>query len=85
MKILTSAQIRELDQYTIANEPVASIDLMERAAKAMTRAITEEWSAQTPVVVFAALVVMAAMPLLWPVCWRSRLSSRRLPINVATT
>lgn len=33
MKILSTAQIREADAYTIANEPVTSIDLMERAAK----------------------------------------------------
>jgi ADP-dependent NAD(P)H-hydrate dehydratase / NAD(P)H-hydrate epimerase len=32
MKILTVDQIRQADAYTIANEPVASIDLMERAA-----------------------------------------------------
>ena len=32
MKILLSHQIREADQYTIRQEPVASIDLMERAA-----------------------------------------------------
>lgn len=32
MKILNVAQIREADAYTIANEPIASIDLMERAA-----------------------------------------------------
>ena len=53
MKIFTSAQIHELDQYTIAHEPIRSIDLMERAAKAITRAITERWPIQTPVVVFA--------------------------------
>lgn len=53
MKLFTAAQLRELDQYTIENEPVKSIDLMERAAKAITRAITEEWDAKTPVVVFA--------------------------------
>ncbi len=34
MKILTSDVIKELDAYTIANEPVLSIDLMERAANA---------------------------------------------------
>ncbi len=33
MKILNASQIREIDAYTIKNEPVASIDLMERAAK----------------------------------------------------
>ena len=53
VKIFTSAQLKELDDYTIAHEPIRSIDLMERAAKAMTRAITEEWTTQTSVVVFA--------------------------------
>ena len=32
MKILTAEQIRKADAYTIKHEPVASIDLMERAA-----------------------------------------------------
>lgn len=32
MKILTSDQVKEVDKYTIENEPVLSIDLMERAA-----------------------------------------------------
>ncbi|MBP5799645.1 MAG: NAD(P)H-hydrate dehydratase [Prevotella sp.] len=53
MKIFTSAQIHELDKYTIDHEPIKSIDLMERAAKAITRAITAEWNINTPVVVFA--------------------------------
>jgi ADP-dependent NAD(P)H-hydrate dehydratase / NAD(P)H-hydrate epimerase len=34
MRILSAEQIREWDQFTIDNEPVASIDLMERAAGA---------------------------------------------------
>ena len=33
MKIISSTQLKELDKYTIAKEPVASIDLMERAAE----------------------------------------------------
>jgi NAD(P)H-hydrate epimerase len=53
MKIFTSAQIHELDNYTIEHEPIKSIDLMERAAKALTRAITERWTTSVPVVVFA--------------------------------
>lgn len=53
MKIFTSTQIHELDRYTIEHEPIKSIDLMERAAKAITHAITEEWTTHTPVVVFA--------------------------------
>lgn len=53
MKIFTSTQIRELDKYTLDNEPIRSIDLMERAAKALTTAISGRWTPQTPVVVFA--------------------------------
>ncbi len=53
MKIFTGAQIHELDKYTIENEPVKSIDLMERAAKALTQAISDRWSNDTPIVVFA--------------------------------
>ena len=53
MKIFTGAQIHELDTYTIEHEPIRSIDLMERAAKAVTRVITERWDTRTPVVVFA--------------------------------
>ncbi len=53
MKIFTSAQIHELDNFTIEHEPIKSIDLMERAARLLTRAITERWSSDTPIVVFA--------------------------------
>ena len=53
MKIFTSAQIHELDNYTIEHEPIKSIDLMERAAKALTHAITGRWMPTVPVVVFA--------------------------------
>ncbi|HMP98783.1 MAG TPA: NAD(P)H-hydrate dehydratase [Cyclobacteriaceae bacterium] len=34
LKILSAKQIKDLDAYTIAHEPIASIDLMERACKA---------------------------------------------------
>lgn len=37
MKILSPAQIQEVDQATIAQEPIASIDLMERASWAFVR------------------------------------------------
>lgn len=53
MKIFTSAQIHELDEYTIEHEPIESIHLMERSARAIVRAIREEWSDAVPVVVFA--------------------------------
>lgn len=53
MKIFTSTQIHELDKYTIEHEPVSSLQLMERAARAITRSIEAEWSNRTPVIVFA--------------------------------
>ena len=53
MKIFTSNQIQELDKYTIEHEPIKSIDLMERAAKALSSAIADECSPSTPMVVFA--------------------------------
>jgi NAD(P)H-hydrate epimerase len=33
MKILSCEQIRKVDEYTITNEPIESVDLMERAAE----------------------------------------------------
>ena len=53
MKIFTAAQIHELDKYTIEHEPIESLQLMERAAKALCRAVCEVWSQSVPVVVFA--------------------------------
>lgn len=53
IKILTGAQIHELDQFTIGHEPISSLNLMERAAKALTHAIETEWSKEVPVTVFA--------------------------------
>ena len=53
MKIFPSSSIRKLDAYTIEHEPIASIDLMERAAQALTEAICEGWDDETPVIVFA--------------------------------
>ncbi len=44
MKIFTSHQLREADQYTIANEPIASVDLMERAATTCVEWITEKFN-----------------------------------------
>lgn len=53
MKIPTAQQMRELDAYTIEHEPIASIDLMERAAGAVVGEIVSRWNVQVPVVVFA--------------------------------
>lgn len=41
MKILTADKIREADAYTIRHEPIASIDLMERAARQLLNFITK--------------------------------------------
>jgi len=41
MKILSSEQIREVDQFTIKNQPIVSLDLMEQAATACFNAIQE--------------------------------------------
>lgn len=53
MKIFNTAVIPKLDKYTIENEPVSSIDLMERTASAMTFEIMARWRRSVPVVVFA--------------------------------
>lgn len=42
MKIISSTHLKELDKYTIANEPITSIDLMERAAHELTRTIMRQ-------------------------------------------
>ena len=41
MKIFSSAQIKDWDNYTITHEPVTSIELLERAAKACYRWLIE--------------------------------------------
>ncbi|QHL87864.1 NAD(P)H-hydrate dehydratase [Nibribacter ruber] len=52
MKILTAAQTREADAYTIQQEPVSSLDLMERAAAALVAWLRQRYSAQVPFVFF---------------------------------
>lgn len=53
MKIFPTNSIKKLDAYTIEHEPIASIDLMERSAEVLTKAITQRWANETPVTVFA--------------------------------
>lgn len=52
MKIFNAEQIQKWDAYTIMNEPVASIDLMERAAQRCTEWLTENEFAEKPVKIF---------------------------------
>ena len=47
MKFFNTPLIKAIDAYTIEHEPVASIDLMERAARALTAAILERYAGRT--------------------------------------
>lgn len=53
MKIPTAQQLQELDDFTIRQESIASVDLMERAATKVAAAIRERWPQETPVTIFA--------------------------------
>ena len=53
MKIFAAEEIRQLDQYTITQEPIKSIDLMERASIAVVQFVTGQWTPEMPMVVFA--------------------------------
>jgi len=55
MKIPTVEQIRFCDSYTIEHEPIASIDLMERAAKTCVNKIKELFSKENSVAVFCGM------------------------------
>jgi NAD(P)H-hydrate epimerase len=54
MKIFPVEKIREADAYTIANEPVASIDLMERAARQCYRWIKKHAVRSRTIRIFCA-------------------------------
>ena len=53
MKILPPQQIRTVDAYSVEHEPIASIDLMERAASACVHWITKRFDCYRQVVVFS--------------------------------
>lgn len=52
MKIFSAQQIREWDQYTITHEPIASINLMERAAMACKDWLIREYPDQEQYIIF---------------------------------
>ena len=52
IKILSSEQIRQLDRFTIENEPIKSIDLMERASQVFTDWFLEIHSHEKDVTIF---------------------------------
>ncbi len=53
MKILTCSQQKEADAYTITNEAIPSIKLMEKAAIQITEAICKRWDSTHSFTVFA--------------------------------
>ncbi len=53
MKIFSGEQIREIDAYTIMHEPVASVDLMERAAGKLFNWIVDRYERSRVFFVFA--------------------------------
>ena len=54
MKIFPSQKIREIDEYTIQNEPILSIDLMERAAEKLFIELKNQYSGR-PFLVLAGI------------------------------
>ena len=53
IKIFETSKIKELDQYTVDHEPIASVDLVERAATAFVNEFGRLYSKQSRVIVFA--------------------------------
>lgn len=52
MKLLSADQIRKWDEYTIANEPITSLDLMERASSQCSGWILERFYNTHPIKIF---------------------------------
>ncbi len=55
MKILTAQQTRDADAYTIKNEPIKSIDLMERASQKCADWLMEKYDASRSFSVFCGM------------------------------
>lgn len=53
MKLFTTKQIAELDKYTIENEPISDIDLMERASLQITNWLVQRFSTEQKMIFFA--------------------------------
>lgn len=52
LKIISSEQMRKVDEYTIIHEPILSIDLMERASKVFTTWFVNNFEKSNPIKVF---------------------------------
>lgn len=53
MKIFTTQEIREIDQFTIEHDGVSSIELIERVAEGVACEISSRWTPRKPMAVFA--------------------------------
>lgn len=53
MKLFTTKQIAELDKYTIKNEPIADVDLMERAAMQISNWMVQMFTTEQKIIAFA--------------------------------
>ena len=53
MKLFTTKQIAHIDKFTIENEPISDIDLMERAALQITHWIVKRYSSVQKMLIFA--------------------------------
>lgn len=53
MKLFTTKQIADLDKYTVENEPISDIDLMERASLQITGWLVHRFSTESKMVFFA--------------------------------
>jgi len=52
MKIFRAGQVKQIDAYTIKNEPISSIDLMERAAGKIFDWVIDKYSDRKPIKIF---------------------------------
>ncbi len=53
MKLFSTSDIQKIDKYTITNEPISSIDLMERAATEVVNEITSRYDVSHKIYIFA--------------------------------
>ena len=53
MKLFTGLQIKEIDLYTIKEEPISSLDLMERAAQNIFDLIIKKYFTDTNILIFS--------------------------------
>ena len=62
IKIFTTDKVKTLDQYTIQNEPINSISLIERAATIFMREFTRRIPSRTVSSSLPVPATMAQMP-----------------------